>query len=50
MGSYPADRRIEEAEVLVPTPDGPHVWLWFHNPDGLFAGMNPLVDPFNAEA
>ncbi len=27
-----------------------HMWLWFHNPDGLFAGMNPLVDPFNAEA
>jgi hypothetical protein len=27
-----------------------HVWLWFHNLDGLFAGMNPLVDPFNAEA
>lgn len=27
-----------------------HVWLWFHNPDGLFAGMNPLVSPFNAGA
>ena len=27
-----------------------HVWLWFHNPDGLFAGMNPLVTPFNADA
>jgi hypothetical protein len=24
-----------------------HVWLWHHNPDGLFAGMNPLVKPFN---
>jgi hypothetical protein len=24
-----------------------HVWLWFHNPDGLYAGMNPLVKPFN---
>lgn len=27
-----------------------HVWLWFDNPDGLFAGMNPLVAPFNANA
>lgn len=27
-----------------------HVWLWFDNPDGLFAGMNPLVAPFNADA
>lgn len=27
-----------------------HVWLWFHNPDGLFTGMNPLVAPFNADA
>ena len=24
-----------------------HVWLWHHNPDGLYAGMNPLVRPFN---
>jgi hypothetical protein len=24
-----------------------HVWLWYHNPDGLFASMNPLVRPFN---
>jgi hypothetical protein len=24
-----------------------HVWLWYHNPDGLFAGMNPFVRPFN---
>jgi hypothetical protein len=24
-----------------------HVWLWYPNPDGLFAGMNPLVRPFN---
>jgi hypothetical protein len=24
-----------------------HVWLWFHNPSGLFASMNPLVRPFN---
>lgn len=23
-----------------------HVWLWFHNPDGLFNGTNPLVTPF----
>jgi len=27
-----------------------HVWLWFDNPDGIFAGMNPLVGPFNATA
>jgi hypothetical protein len=24
-----------------------HVWLWFHNPDGLYNGTNPLVAPFN---
>ena len=24
-----------------------HVWLWHHNPDGLYEGMNPLVAPFN---
>ena len=24
-----------------------HVWLWHHNPDGLYEGMNPLVKPFN---
>ena len=24
-----------------------HVWLWHHNPDGLYEGMNPLVTPFN---
>jgi hypothetical protein len=24
-----------------------HVWVWYHNPDGLFASMNPLVTPFN---
>jgi hypothetical protein len=24
-----------------------HVWLWYHNPDGLYAGMNPFVRPFN---
>jgi hypothetical protein len=24
-----------------------HVWLWYPNPDGLYAGMNPLVKPFN---
>ncbi len=24
-----------------------HVWLWYPNPDGLYAGMNPLVHPFN---
>ncbi len=25
-----------------------HVWLWYPNPDGLYAGMNPLVHPFNS--
>jgi hypothetical protein len=24
-----------------------HVWLWYPNPDGLYAGMNPNVRPFN---
>jgi hypothetical protein len=24
-----------------------HVWLWYPNPAGLYAGMNPLVTPFN---
>ncbi|HSS57358.1 MAG TPA: hypothetical protein VLK59_05080, partial [Solirubrobacteraceae bacterium] len=24
-----------------------HVWLWYPNPDGLFASYNPLVRPFN---
>jgi hypothetical protein len=24
-----------------------HVWLWFHNPAGLYSGTNPLVTPFN---
>jgi hypothetical protein len=24
-----------------------HVWLWYPNPDGIFAGRNPLVAPFN---
>lgn len=24
-----------------------HVWLWYPNPDGIFAGMNPLMTPFN---
>jgi hypothetical protein len=24
-----------------------HVWLWYPNPDGLFASTNPLVRPFN---
>jgi hypothetical protein len=27
-----------------------HVWLWYPNPDGLYAGMNPLVTPFNRVA
>jgi hypothetical protein len=24
-----------------------HVWVWYHNPDGLYNGTNPLVSPFN---
>jgi hypothetical protein len=24
-----------------------HVWVWYPNPDGLFASENPLVHPFN---
>jgi hypothetical protein len=24
-----------------------HVWLWYPNPNGLFASTNPLVAPFN---
>ena len=23
-----------------------HVWIWYPNPDGLYEGMNPLVDAF----
>jgi hypothetical protein len=25
-----------------------HVWAWYPNPDGVFAGTNPLMRPFNA--
>jgi hypothetical protein len=25
-----------------------HLWAWYPNPDGFYAGMNPLVRPFNA--
>ena len=24
-----------------------HMWAWYPNPDGVFAGMNPLMRPFN---
>ena len=24
-----------------------HLWAWYPNPDGVYAGMNPLVAPFN---
>jgi hypothetical protein len=24
-----------------------HVWVWYHNPHGLYNGTNPLVQPFN---
>lgn len=25
-----------------------HVWIWYPNPNGIYASMNPLVDPYNA--
>ncbi len=25
-----------------------HVWIWYPNPSGLYASMNPYVHPFNA--
>jgi hypothetical protein len=25
-----------------------HLWAWYPNPDGIYAGPNPLVRPFNA--
>ena len=25
-----------------------HVWAWYPNPDGIYAGTNPLVRPFNS--
>jgi hypothetical protein len=25
-----------------------HVWAWYHNPDGIYTGTNPLIAPFNA--
>jgi uncharacterized protein (DUF58 family) len=25
-----------------------HVWIWYPNPDGLYASTNPLARPFNA--
>lgn len=25
----------------------PHLWAWHQNPDGMFAGTNPLITPFN---
>ena len=24
-----------------------HLWLWYPNPDGIYAGMNPLIKPYN---
>jgi hypothetical protein len=24
-----------------------HVWAWYPNPDGIYAGTNPLIRPFN---
>ncbi len=26
-----------------------HLWAWYPNPDGIFAGKNPLVRPFNGD-
>jgi hypothetical protein len=25
-----------------------HVWLWYHNPAGIYNGTNPLIAPFNS--
>ncbi len=24
-----------------------HLWAWYHNPDGIYNGTNPLMRPFN---
>jgi hypothetical protein len=24
-----------------------HLWAWYPNPDGIYAGLNPLIRPFN---
>jgi hypothetical protein len=24
-----------------------HLWAWYPNPNGIFAGFNPLMRPFN---
>ena len=34
-------------QLLAPDLVTLHVWLWYPNPDGVFAGMNPLMTPFN---
>jgi len=26
-----------------------HVWLWFHNPAGVYSGTNPLVAPYDTK-
>ncbi len=26
-----------------------HIWVWYPNPDGIFAEFNPLLTPFNRE-
>jgi hypothetical protein len=26
-----------------------HIWLWYHNPSGIYSGTNPLVAPFNKQ-
>ena len=33
--------------LLAPGPRDQDVWLWYPNPDGLYASMNPFVAPFN---
>lgn len=25
-----------------------HLWAWYHNPDGIYHGTNPLIAPFNS--
>jgi hypothetical protein len=33
--------------ILAPPLVTLHVWLWYHNPSGIYSGTNPLVAPFN---
>ncbi len=48
-GDCPPDSPTTGAEFSFwhPTLVTMHVWLWYPNPDGVFASTNPLVHPFN---